>query len=118
MTSNVAIREKYDADPLCNYTFTLNGYYNMFDLLGRVSKKTWASSVPKDLPIILVSGADDPVGGVKGTTDVYEKLRSAGVSDLRIELFEGARHELLNETEPIRDKTYEILTDWINERIK
>ena len=90
----------------------------MFELLGRVSKKTWADSVPKDLPIILVSGTDDPVGGTKGTTEVYNRLKAAGVSDLTLKLFDGARHELLNEIDPTRDETYKILTDWINERTK
>jgi len=118
VTSNAAIREKYDADPLCKYTFTLNGYYNMFDMLGRVSKRSWANNVPKTLPVILIGGTDDPVGGTKGITEVYERLKAAGVNDLEIKLFDGARHELFNEVEPVRDATYELLTDWINERIK
>ncbi len=118
VTSNDAIRAKYDVDPLCNYTFTLNGYYNMFDMLGRVSRKDWAAHVPKDLPVILVSGSIDPVGGEKGTTAVFESLKSAGLADVTLRLFDGARHELMNEVEPIRSDTYKLITDWINERIK
>lgn len=118
VTSNDALREKYDADPLCNYVFTLNGYYNMFDLLGRVSKRSWADTVPKELPIMLIGGSDDPVGGAKGITEVYEKLKAAGMIDLKIKLFDGARHELLNEIEPVKHETYKLITDWINDKIK
>ena len=117
VTSNAAIREKYDADPLCRYTFTLNGYYNMFDLLGRVSAKGWAASVDTSLPLLLIGGTDDPVGGEKGINEVANRLRAAGASELTVRLWQGARHELLNEIDEIRDETYTTVTDWINSKI-
>ncbi len=117
VTSNAEIREKYDADPLCSYTFTLNGYYNMFDLLGRVSSKKWAGTLDRSLPILLIGGADDPVGGVTGINEVADRLKAAGVTDLTVRLWQNARHELLNETDEIRDETYKTVTDWINSKI-
>lgn len=117
ITSNDAIREKYDADPLCSYTFTLNGYFNMFELLGRVSAKKWAKTLDKMLPVLLIGGADDPVGGENGINEVASRMKNAGVTDLTVRLWSGARHELLNEADEIRDETYKTITDWMNSRI-
>ena len=117
VTSNDKIREKYDADPLCRYTFTLNGYYNMFDLLGRVSSKKWAGRLDATLPILMIGGALDPVGGVRGINEVADRMRGAGVTDLTVRLWQDARHELLNEVDEIRDDTYKTVTDWINSKI-
>ena len=117
ITSNDAIREKYDADPLCSYTFTLNGYFNMFELLGRVSAKKCAKTLDKTLPVLLIGGADDPVGGENGINEVASRMKNAGVTDLTVRLWSGARHELLNEADEIRDETYKTITDWMNSRI-
>lgn len=115
VTSNDVIREKYDNDPLCNYVFTVNGYYNMFELLGRVSKKAWFDKVPSELPIMFISGKDDPVGDCgRGVMKVYMGMKGKDVS---LVLINSARHEPLNETDDIRELTYKYIKDWINGRI-
>ncbi len=119
VTSNDELRKKYDADPFCNYTFTVNGYYNLFELLGRVSEKKWATTVPRELPIMLISGAEDPVGDFgKGVAKVHKRLQSADVHDLQLFLLENCRHEPFNEQPAIRDRAYSIIVKWINERIR
>ncbi len=118
ITRDTAVQERYLADPLCNFEFTVNGYYNLFDLLGRVSSKKWAGTVDRELPILLISGSDDPVGDRgKGVRKVYERLKAAGVADLTLRLWDGARHELLNETGEVRTEVYEYIVQWIGERI-
>ncbi len=118
VTSNLQAIKKYDSDPFCNFTFTVNGYYNLFELLGRVSAKKWASTVPRELPIMLISGVDDPVGDFgKGVTKVHRRLQDAGVDDLQLYLLENCRHEPFNEQPAVRDRAYGIVVKWINERL-
>lgn len=118
ISSDSAVCEKYRNDRLCNFVFTVCGYRVLFDVLGRVSKKAWARHVPTDLPILIVSGKDDPVGKFgKGVLNVKKRLSDAGVRDLSCVLFEGGRHELFNETKKIKTAAYKTVTDWINERI-
>ncbi len=118
LTRDTAVTEKYKDDKYCKFTFTTNGYKNLFDLLGRVSDKNWAPAVPKNLPVLMISGDQDPVGDFgKGVKKVYDRLDAAGVHDLSLTLFEGARHEPFNEIEPTRSEAYKRVTDWINERI-
>jgi len=72
----------------------------MGDLI-RLSKETneakWYKNLDKAIPILLVSGGEDPVGKFgKGVREVYDKLVSTG-HNAKIKLYEGARHEILND---------------------
>lgn len=54
--------------------------------------------MPKNLSVLFVSGDRVPVGGNgKGVWQTYEAFRSAGLGDVRIKLYPGARHEMHNE---------------------
>lgn len=106
LTRDRKVIEKYNRDPFCSYRFTVNGYLTLFTLLGYVSDKAWASKMPLDLPILLVSGEDDPVGNFgKGVRTVEQRLRAAGATKLSSMYFEGMRHEPHNETD--NDKFFE-----------
>ena len=91
--------KKYVADDKCGYMFTAYGYRDLFRLLGSVSGKDWYEAVPKKVPIYLISGEMDPVGNYgKGVTEVYNKLKESGHTDVAIKLYPGLRHEIHNET--------------------
>ncbi len=99
LTREHSVVEKYDNDPLCQFTFTARGYYDLFDLLGKVSSKDWAKKVRRDLPILMISGENDPVGNFgKGVKAVYDRLRDAHLTDLTLKLYPEGRHEMLNES--------------------
>lgn len=109
-----AIVEKYNNDKFCNYIFTVSGYRDLFRMLEAVSFEDWAAKVPTDLPILLISGEDDPVGGYgKGVCAVSGALTGAGARKLKTVLIPGARHEVLNETD--REETYSLIDGWIGE---
>ncbi|NMP38495.1 MAG: alpha/beta hydrolase [Clostridiales bacterium] len=113
LTREDEIVDKYVADPLCGFLFTASGYNDMFTLLDSVSKKSWYASVPYVLPILIISGACDPVGNYgKGVTEVYKTLRSTGHGNTKLKLYENCRHEILNETN--RNEVYADVADWIN----
>jgi len=53
---------------------------------------------PKDMPLLLISGADDPVGDAgKGVQRVETAMRKAGMKSVQMKLYPGARHDLLHE---------------------
>lgn len=107
---------KYINEEKCGFLFTYEGYYGLFQLLKTVSKKEWAESLPKDLPMMLISGKDDPVGNYgKEVKQIYISLIKAGCTDVSIRLLYGARHEILNDTR--RDKVYGILYNWLENYI-
>lgn len=114
LTRDNEIIEKYNNDKFCNYTFTVSGYRDLFRMLEAVSREEWAPTVPTDLPILLISGEDDPVGGYgKGVLKVAGALTGAGARKLTTVIIPGARHEVLNETD--REETFALIDRWIDE---
>ena len=112
LTRDEEIVKKYNADKYCTFTFTASAYRELFSMLEEVSSDEWASSVPTDLTLLLISGDEDPVGGFgKGVREVAARLTAAGAASLTLKLFPGGRHEVLNETD--RDEVYSFLLDWI-----
>lgn len=116
ITSDKDRRQKYVDDPLCSFVFTLSGYYQMFEGMKVLVNKHCTARIPKALPILLVSGADDPVGSFgKGVKKVYEQYQKIGIKDVTMKLYEGDRHEILNETD--RDQVYQDIYQWVRKRI-
>lgn len=94
--------EKNLADPLCNFRFTLNGYYNLFATLNYVCKMKNIESINKKLPVLFVAGEKDPVGDFgKGVKKVRDMFISAGMEDVQIKLYRNDRHEILNEVDRV-----------------
>ncbi len=57
------------------------------------------TAIRSDLPILLISGTDDPLAGGGAAVElVAQRYRDAGIRDVHATLYPGARHELLNET--------------------
>lgn len=90
--------DRYLADERCSFRFTLNGYDSLFTGLARLCDKRLLAQAPKDLPLLFLSGADDPVGSRgKGVERAAQSLRDAGVRRIAVKLYPAARHELLLE---------------------
>lgn len=98
LSQNAENVDNYIADALCGVPFTCSGFYGLFSIVGTACKSKTIKAVPVDLPIYLVAGKDDPVGGYsKGVVKLYDKLAKHGVKDLSMTLYEGGRHEILND---------------------
>lgn len=104
---------RYLADPLCNFTFTVRAYDDLFTVIGWVSRKDWASRLPKEMPVLLMSGDMDPVGGWgKGVRRVADRMRDAGLK-VTLRLYPGMRHEILNELQ--HEQVWKETEQWIQE---
>jgi len=104
--------DRYNADPLCGFMFTLNGFYNLFESLRQLADPSYVSKMKKDLPVLIVSGTEDPVG--KFGTDIRkleDEYRQLGMKNVTVKLYEGDRHEILNEDN--RAEVRRDIIDWI-----
>ena len=107
---------QYAADPLCGFVFTLNGFETLFELISRLYSAENLSHIPKELPLLMVSGTADPVGDYgKGVERAYESLKAAGLKDICLKMYEGGRHELLNETN--RSQVMQDICGWIEDKV-
>lgn len=97
LTNDEGIRQKYYADKFCTFKFTVSAMGDLIRLIKECNRKDWYKNVAQKMPILLVSGAEDPVGNYgKGILEVKDKLekQSANVECI---LYENARHEILND---------------------
>jgi alpha-beta hydrolase superfamily lysophospholipase len=101
--------DKYIADPLCGFPFSVQLAIDLLDALGPIAARETCARIPKALPIYLFSGARDPVGAkLDGLIAAY---RAAGLSGLTVRRYPDARHETLNETN--RDEVTADLIGWL-----
>ena len=91
--------ENYRDDPLCGCELSLAGIRDLASIGILASDKMWPATIPSDLPIMIISGALDPVGmNGKGVLAVADSLAGEGIEPTTI-LYPGMRHEILNETD-------------------
>ena len=104
LTKDEAIVDEYVKDDLCGFAFTSAAFRDLFDGLGEIAGRKWAAKV-KNVPIYLLAGKDDPVGAYgKGVIEVCEDLKATGHNHVVLQLYEGGRHEMHNETN--REEVY------------
>ena len=113
------------ADWLCADEIELNGYLTdplvrkdisaglFLELLGSMKRAGNACCYGK-LPVLLISGQDDPVGdGGKGVRALCQRMKKAGTENVTMKLFSGARHDLLHEERNGADDARKLIADWI-----
>lgn len=98
LTSDTAEAEKYKKDPRSGYICSTNFYRSFFCGLKELYTKDYAEHLDKDAPVYIFSGADDQVGKCgKGVQKLFDYYKSVGLTDVSMKLYEGGRHEMLNE---------------------
>ena len=95
--------DRYISDKYCGFPFTVNGFLTLFDVLSFIQKEENIRRIPKDLPVMMVSGGDDPVGHYgKDVKEIAGQLRQAGLRRVEMRIYPDDRHELLNEDDYAR----------------
>ena len=101
----------YDADPLCGFPFTLNGYKALLTLMQEAYDATPAGH--PDMPVHFVSGEFDPCApDKKGFDAAVQRMKEVGYRNVTGKMYPGMRHEILNETD--RSVVYNDLLNVLN----
>ncbi len=113
---NTENSQKYVDDPQCGFPFTIQGYIDELTGLERLHDSSKYRCTRKDLPILFAAGKDDPcIGGEAGFADSIATLTKAGYTDIDSKLYDGMRHEILNEIDHTR--VYEDILNWIRQKV-
>ncbi len=113
LTRNTEIVDTYMADKKCTFSFTTSALLELFTINNKANNLKNIRKTPKTLPIIILSGEEDPVGMFgAGVVETYEMYKKAGILDLTIKLYPQARHELHNELN--KEEVFSQLLSWIN----
>lgn len=98
VVKNKEAKEKYRADTLCNYKYPIDSMLMIFKINRELNKKRHFKCQNKDLPILLVSGEEDPItGGNKGLKHTIKILTQIGYHDILNLVYKDMAHEVLNE---------------------
>ena len=108
--------ERFILDPLCGNDLKLGGVRDLISLANSACCASWALRVPYGLPILIISGAKDPIGfNGKGVIAVSDSLEEAGLEP-KVIMYPGYRHEILNEDN--RESVYEDVYKWTDDVLK
>lgn len=113
---NIENVKAFQADSFCNFVFTANGFKTLMQLILNLYDQEKLAQMPKDLPVLFVSGQEDPVGGFgKDVEKVFHSFEALGMENVQMKLYPGDRHEILNEAD--KDQVYGDIYRFILQRI-
>ncbi len=105
--------KKYYADKFNGYALSNKFYFNMFNAFRHIYKKSAIKNIPKEKPVFLIAGENDPVGNMsKSVKDLYKFYKSIGLKEIKIKIYKNARHEILNEPK-IKSTVYKDVLSFI-----
>ncbi|MGL5347265.1 MAG: serine aminopeptidase domain-containing protein, partial [Peptostreptococcaceae bacterium] len=109
-------RKEFAQDPYCGIKFTAYAFRDLFEGVEFVTGESNVDRVRKDLPILMISGEKDPVGGNgKMVQKAYQIYKKVGIKNISLKLYKDMRHEILNEVG--KQGVYKDIIGWINKQI-
>ncbi len=91
--------DAYVADPRCGFGIDTSSARAMFAGARRGADPVQVAAIRSSLPLYIAVGEADPVNaGLALLTPLTERYEAAGLADVTIRIYPGARHEILNET--------------------
>jgi alpha-beta hydrolase superfamily lysophospholipase len=106
----------YLADPLCGFGLDIAGTKAMFAGARQLADPQRVATMRDDLPVYITVGDLDPVNGGLALVDaLVGRYRKAGLTDVTVKVYEGARHEVFNETN--RDEVVDDVLTWLGGKL-
>lgn len=114
LCTDPAVVDAYINDPLCGFTFTVNGFETMFELIARLHQPENLINMPTQLPTFFIYGKQDPVGEYgEGVERILRDFAKLGMKAPKVSVYENDRHEVLNEKDKI--EIFEEIYEWIEQ---
>ncbi|MBQ8822999.1 MAG: alpha/beta fold hydrolase [Lachnospiraceae bacterium] len=108
--------QKYMEDPMCGFTFTMNGFKGLMELMERAHKPEYLEKVPGKLPLLVLAGEEDPVGNYgQVVTELPRLFAQYGITNVEAKGYKGARHEILNDT--CKEDVMEDILAWLKKEV-
>lgn len=108
--------DKYLADPLVRKDISTGLFLELLGSMKRTGSAYEYDGWDTSIPILLISGQDDPVGdGGKGVQEISRRMKKSGMENVTIKLFPGARHDLLHEEKNGADTSRKFIAEWIKQ---
>ena len=107
----------FESDPFRTKDFSLSIFQDIIKGSKKINTKDTFLNTPKNLSIYVFSGDKDPVGEMgNGVKKIMKQYVKVGIKDITLKLYEGGRHEMLNETN--KEQVESDVIAWLNSRIE
>lgn len=117
LSRDTAQVDKYAADPLCGYDASNELWMGILDLLRDIALPERQARIPPALPVYVFAGSEDMTSErAKGVRQYVGALQAAGVRDVTCRIYDGGRHEMINETN--RPQVLSDLVAWLGAKVK
>lgn len=111
-----AVVEKYVNDPYCGFIAQAGTALELAKGVIKIAKREEQANILKDLPIYIMSGGEDPSNNKsKGARRLYKTYVSSGIKDVAVKVYDGARHEIFNETN--KEEVMKDTLTWLNNHL-
>jgi alpha-beta hydrolase superfamily lysophospholipase len=113
LSRDPAVSQAFLDDPLTFYADVLKlfGVADGLRLFGVPTRH-----IERDLPLLIAIGSEDSLGGERSVRQLAEKYISRSrLTDVEVIVYEGARHEIFNETNS--DEVTADLIGWLDDRV-
>lgn len=108
--------DKFVKDDYCGFTCTSSFYYDFLRGLIDIYKKKNLENLPKEMPVLIFGGDQDPFGDFgKGIKDLYKIFKAHNLVDVQFKLCKGGRHEMLHEHN--KDEVINDIISWLDQKI-
>lgn len=111
LSRNPANNKAFRTDPLRGFGFTCGSYVHMYKILYDVSRHKDLNWMRSGLPLLIISGEYDPVGGKKAVDKLRKDLEERGYANVSSFVLPGDRHELYFESDA--DKVIQSVSKWL-----
>lgn len=102
----------YEEDEACGFVPTAQLFRVLLEGMNSMEVPEFLLNIPNELPILLFSGTDDLVGDrAKGVWKVAKQFDKAKQQQVTVQLYEGGRHEMLQETN--YKQVYMTIVEWM-----
>ena len=105
------IVDAYMVDPGCTFVFKAAGMADLAALTKESGGRNWTGAVPKDVPVFIFSGEEDPVGEYGRGPRILAKWFEETGHETALKLYPSGRHEMHNELN--REEVYNDVLSFI-----
>ncbi len=106
----------YVMDEFCGGVFTSRFFVDLFSGLMKISNRLSIDSIPSDLPLLFISGDQDPLSeNLKGVKRLLKALKKSGKRTVEYKFYKNGRHEMLNEVN--KTEVFTDISEWIGKKL-
>ena len=118
LCSDVSALDAYLADPLVRKNISAGLFWELLDSMKRSGSAFEYDGWDTSLPILLISGQEDPVGDAgKGVRTIYNRMKKVGMENVTRKLLPHARHDIFHEeANGTAENVHLCISDWLTER--